>query len=104
MILHKKARSAIRTFPEEIRDRFGKTLFFLQLRETLRMPLSRPMPSVAPGVWEPRLRSPDGQLRTFYFTANAAGILVIYAFVKKTQQTPPSEIQLAQKRLKEIVE
>jgi len=60
------------------------------------------MPSVAPGLSELRLRSEDGQFRAFYFTAHAEGILVIHAFVKKTQQTPPSEIQLARKRLKEM--
>ena len=66
------------------------------------MPLSKPMPSVAPGVFELRLRSEDGQFRIFYFTATARGILVLHAFIKKTQQTPPLEIQLARKRLKEM--
>ena len=60
------------------------------------------MPPVAPGVSEIRLRNEDGQFRVFYFTASANGILVLHAFVKKTQQTPPSEIQLARKRLKEM--
>jgi phage-related protein len=49
-----------------------------------------------------RLRSEDGQSRVFYFTASAEGTLVLHAFVKKTQQTPPSEIQLARKRLREM--
>lgn len=66
------------------------------------MPLSRPMPSVARGVSELRLYCEDGQLGTFYFVAGTAGILVLHAFVKKTQQTPRSEIQLARKRLKEM--
>ena len=66
------------------------------------MPLSRPMPSVGPGVSELRLRSEDGQFRVFYFTANEEGILVLHAFVKKTQQTSLSDIQLARKRLKEM--
>lgn len=66
------------------------------------MPLSRPMPSVAPGVSELRLHSEDGQFRTFYFTASHEGILVIHAFVKKTRQTPPAEIELARRRLREM--
>ena len=60
------------------------------------------MPSVAPGVLEIRLHSEDGQFRTFYFMASAKGILVIHAFVKKTEQTPPSELKLARRRLKEM--
>ena len=102
VVFHPKARDAIRAFPGEIRDRVGKALFLLQLGEQPGMPLSRPMPSVAPGVSELRLHSEDGQFRVFYFSASAEGILVLHAFVKKTQQTPSSEVQLARKRLKEM--
>ena len=66
------------------------------------MPLSRPMPAVAPGVSELRLHSEDGQFRTFYFTASSKGVLIVHAFVKKTPQTPPAEIQLGRKRFKEM--
>lgn len=66
------------------------------------MPLVRTMPSVANGLSELRLRSEDGQFRTFYFTASDRGILVFHAFVKKSQQTPLPEIELARKRLKEM--
>ena len=102
VIFHPKARDAIRAFPREVRDRLGKALYLLQAGEQPGMPLSRPMPSVAPGVSELRLHSEDGQFRTFYFTASEEGILVIHAFVKKTRQTPPAEIQLGRKRLKEM--
>ena len=50
-MFHPKARDAIRAFPREIRDRMGKALFLLQIGERPGMPLSRPMPSVAPGVF-----------------------------------------------------
>ena len=95
VVFHPKARDAIRAFPREIRNRLGKALFLLQVGEQPGMPLARPMPSVAPGVSELRLHSEDGQFLAFYFTASAKGILVPHAFVKKTQQTSPSEIQLA---------
>ena len=104
MVFHPKARDAIRAYPREIRDRLGKALFLLQVGEQPGMPLSRPMPSVAPGVSELRLHDEGGQFRTFYFTASAKGVFVFHAFVKKAQQTPPSEIQLARKRLKEMQE
>jgi phage-related protein len=103
VILHVKARETIRTFPREIRDRLGKALYLLQVGEQPGMPLSRPMTSIAAGVAELRLRSEDGQYRTFYFTASPRGVLVFHAFVKKTQQTPEAEIRLARKRLKEIL-
>lgn len=104
VIIHPKARDAIRAFPREVRDRLGKALYLLQAGDHLGMPLSRPMPSVATGVAELRLRSADGQFRTFYFTSTPQGILVIHAFAKKTRQTPSAEIQLGRKRLKEMLD
>ncbi len=62
------------------------------------------MPAVAPGVSELRLHDDDGQFRTFYYAASAQGILVIHAFAKKTRQTPPSEIELGRRRLKELID
>jgi phage-related protein len=81
-----------------------KGLFRLQMGEVLGMPLVRSMPTVAPGVSELRVRGEDGIFRVFYFTAAAKGVLVFHAFTKKTQRTPPLEIELAKKRLKELLD
>jgi phage-related protein len=62
------------------------------------------MPSVAAGVSELRVRSEDGAYRAFYFTLSPKGVLVFHAFVKKTQRTPAPEIELARKRLKELLD
>jgi phage-related protein len=62
------------------------------------------MPAVAPGVSELRVKGEDGIFRVFYFTATNKGILVFHAFAKKTQRTPPLEIELAKKRLKELLD
>ncbi|MCC6587121.1 MAG: type II toxin-antitoxin system RelE/ParE family toxin [Bryobacterales bacterium] len=86
-----------------MRDRLGKALYLLQSGEQLGMPLSRSMPSVAPGVAELRLHGQDGQFRTFYLAARSEGILVFHAFAEKTRQTPPSEIALGRRRLKELM-
>lgn len=68
------------------------------------MPSSQPMPVVAAGVSELRVRDEDGIYRAFYYTAAPQGILVFHAFVKKTQRTPPLEIELGRKRLKELLD
>ncbi|MDQ6653012.1 MAG: type II toxin-antitoxin system RelE/ParE family toxin [Acidobacteriota bacterium] len=67
------------------------------------MPLSRPMRSIGQGVEELRIRDREGAYRVFYFTRFAEAILIFHAFVKKTMKTPPSEIELARKRLKEML-
>jgi phage-related protein len=62
------------------------------------------MPSVAAGVSELRVKAEDGGFRVFYYTASTRGILVFHAFAKKTRRTPPLELDLARKRLKELLD
>ncbi len=102
-VFHPKARDAIREFPEDVRREFGKVIFDLQKGEKLSMPLSRTMASVAAGVEELRVRDRSGAYRVFYYTKLADSVLIFHAFAKKTQKTPPHEIALAQKRLKEML-
>lgn len=104
VILHPKAQEVIRRFPKEARVRLGRELFRLQLGEQIAMPNSRPMPTVAAGVSELRIKSADGIFRVFYYTASSRGVLVFHAFVKKTQRTPALEIELSRKRLKELLD
>src|SRR5450759_651891 len=104
IVLHPKARDAIRRFPKEVRIRLGRGPFRMQLGEQIGMPNSRPMPAVASGVSELRVKSEDGIFRVFYYTASPRGVLVFHAFVKKTQRTPPLERELARKRLKELLD
>ncbi len=82
----------------------GKAILDLQKGHTLGMPLSRPMPEVAVGVGELRIRDQAGIYRAFYFKKSKRGILIPHACVKKTQKTPPHEIMLARKRLKEMLD
>jgi phage-related protein len=83
---------------------FGKVIFDLQKGEKLSMPLWRPMSSVAAGVEELRVRDRSGAYRSFYYTRVADSVLIFHAFAKKTQKTPPHEIALAQKKLKEMLD
>jgi phage-related protein len=53
-------------------------------------------------LWELRLTGRDGIARALYVTSIGRRVIVVRAFVKKTQKTPPSEIKLALQRAKEI--
>ncbi len=104
VIWHTKAREVISAFPESVRQELGYLLFRMQNGETLGMPHSSPMKTVAVGASELRVRGADGIYRAFYFTKSSNGILVFHAFVKKTPKTPMSEIDVGRKRLKELLE
>jgi len=64
-ICHPKARQVIKAFPDEVKREFGKAIFELQNGKSIGMPLSRPMPDVALGVEELRVRDANGIYRTF---------------------------------------
>jgi phage-related protein len=53
-------------------------------------------------LWELRLIGRDGIARALYITAIGQRVVVVRAFVKKTQKTPRAEIELALRRAKEV--
>lgn len=53
-------------------------------------------------LWELRMKGRDGISRAIYVTAVGQRV-VVRVFIKKTQETPNREIELALKRAKEIL-
>jgi len=102
-LFHPKARAVLRSFADYVRRDFGKAIFDLQKGAKLSIPLSRPMPSIASGVEELRVKDRSGTFRVFYFARLETAILIFHAFEKKTQKTPRREIDEARKRLKEML-
>jgi len=100
---HPRALEFIRTQSPIIRRRLGEALRDLQKGVNLGMPLSRPMSLVAPGVRELRVRDENAAVRVFYFTGASDAILVFHGFQKKGQKTPARDIDLARRRLKEVI-
>lgn len=86
-----------------VRRELGKAILDLQKGHAPAMPLSRPMPGVAVGVEELRIRDPAGVYRTLYYKKSRRGILILHALMKKTPQTPKRELDLAKRRLKEML-
>lgn len=54
-------------------------------------------------LWEMRLTGRDGIARALYVTAIGKRVIVVRAFVKKTQKTPRAEIDLALRRAQEVL-
>jgi phage-related protein len=54
-------------------------------------------------LWEMRMRGRDGISRALYVAARGKRVVIVRAFVKKTQSTPGREIDLALKRAKEVI-
>lgn len=53
-------------------------------------------------LWEIRLKDKDGIARVIYILANKRRIVLLHAFVKKTQKTPKGALKIALKRIHEV--
>jgi phage-related protein len=53
-------------------------------------------------LWEMRMKGKDGIARAVYVTASGERIVVVHAFVKKTQRMPKRALELARERAKEV--
>ena len=102
-IFHPAAREAIHSFPESVAANWAKPSSILQRGAALGMLLSRPMPSIASGAAELRIRDRSGIYRALYYTSSPQGILVFHAFMKKTPTAPKQDLDLGKKRLKELL-
>ena len=64
----------------------------------LGLPYTRAM---GDGLFELRLKAAEGIARVFYCTVVNRKIVVLHSFVKKTDKTPPRELEVARRRMKE---
>jgi len=65
----------------------------------LGMPHTRAM---GDGLFELRLKGAEGIARVFYCTLAGRRIVMLHQFVKKSEKTPPRELAVARRRIKEI--
>ena len=65
----------------------------------LRMPYSRPLGG---GLFELRSRGSEGIGRALYCYLTGERVVVLHAFLKKTQATPMRDLRIARRRLKEV--
>jgi len=54
------------------------------------------------GLFELRIKAAEGIARVFYCTVVDRRIVVLHQFVKKADKTPPKELEIARRRMKEV--
>ena len=65
----------------------------------LGMPFTR---SMGGGLFEIRAKGREGIGRAFFCTVVGDEIVVLHAFIKKSDKTPRKELEIARRRLREI--
>lgn len=75
----------------------GEDIMTVQYRWPLGMPLVR---SLGKGLHEIRSHLSGNRIARVFFCVKAGHIILLHGFIKKTQQTPPKEIETARQRMK----
>ncbi|MBI5279842.1 MAG: type II toxin-antitoxin system RelE/ParE family toxin [Burkholderiales bacterium] len=94
-----KMQKAVLALPAGLLARFLQlTDRMVEYGPDLGMPHTKAMGS---GLFELRLKSGEGIGRVFYCTLVRQRIVMLHQFVKKTEKTPPRELSIARRRMKE---
>ena len=70
----------------------------LNLVGPVGMPLCK---SLGDGLWEIRSDLPSRRIARVLFCVTEGELLLLHGFIKKTQKTPPSDLKLARRRMRE---
>jgi phage-related protein len=93
-------RDWLRSLSVNDRQSIGSDLATVQVGWPIGMPLCRPLGA---GLWEVRSKLSGNRIARLVFFVADGRIGVVHGFIKKAQKTPPAEIALAQKRMKEMI-
>jgi phage-related protein len=96
------AEAEVSALPDDMRARFARIGRMIEGGGLLA--LREPYVKHLQGkLWEMRMTGRDGIARSIYVAASGQRVVVLRSFVKKTQRTPPGEIEIALARAREIV-
>ncbi|MBV9236030.1 MAG: type II toxin-antitoxin system RelE/ParE family toxin [Xanthobacteraceae bacterium] len=86
--------------PIEDRKVVGADIKDVEFAWPIGMPLCR---ALGQGLWEVRSTLASGRIARVLFCEHKGQMVLLHAFIKKTQKTPAAELELATKRRKEII-
>jgi phage-related protein len=92
----------LREFPPAARNEAGYQLDKVQ--HGLEPDDFKPMPTVGKGVWELRIADEAGQFRVIYIAKLKDAIHVLHCFQKKSQKTAQKDLDISNKRLRELLQ
>ena len=95
-----EVRLEIDSLPVGIRASYSRLAELLEeFGRDIRMPHSRAMGG---GLFELRPRGREGIARVFYCMKVGRKIVILHSFIKKTNETPKRELDIARRRQREV--
>ncbi len=96
-----KVESQTLKFPKGILANF---VHIVEMIEELGPMIGKPyVGSMGSGLFEIRSKGKEGIGRSLYCTVKGKEIIILNSFIKKSQKTPKKEIDIARKRMKEVL-
>ena len=96
-------RKPVRDWLLELEDKDRRSIGFdiqtVEFGWPVGMPTCKPLGN---GLWEVRSNLSDGKIGRVIFYMKDGAMVLLHGFIKKTQKAPPQDIDLAEKRRKEI--
>jgi phage-related protein len=99
-ILNDAVEAELNALPADVRAKFSWIVRLIEEfgPQMVREPYVKPLEGK---LWEMRMKGRDGIARAVYIAARGQRLVVLHAFVKKTQRTPRGALELAAKRARE---
>jgi phage-related protein len=98
---HPLAQQEADAQPQDIRTKLQRYLDIISRQGLDHLP-PKGTKHLRDDVWELRLTGRDGIARALYITRRGRRLIIVRVFAKKTQKTPPREIDLAMQRGDEV--
>ncbi len=96
-----KAYKDIQRWPKKLLSKYLRIVDLIeQLGPDLGMPFTKAM---GKELFEIRAKGQEGIGRAFFCTVHKNEVVVLHGFIKKTDKTPKGDLEIARKRLRELV-
>ncbi len=92
-------REWLRALEDADRKIIGEDIKDVEFSWPIGMPLCR---ALGRGLWEVRSELTQGRIARVLFCTHEGRMVLLHGFIKKTQKTPDTDLDLARKRMKEV--
>jgi phage-related protein len=92
-------REWLNALSDDDRKIIGEDIKFIEFGWPVGMPLCR---ALGGGLWEVRSQLTQGRISRVLFCVHGGRMVLLHAFIKKTQKTPDADLNLASKRKKDL--
>ncbi len=101
-VLNPVVQAEVEALPEDMQAKLLRIIGMIEQLglERMRAPYVKHLEK---RLWEMRMTGRDGISRAIYVAATGKRVVIVRAFIKKTEKTPRAEIELAHKRAEALI-